>query len=47
MTRVVGFLTTVANWHPVRRTFDFPQRQFYTDEVEHEAIESAKEKDVA
>ena len=47
MTRVVGFLTTVANWHPVRRTFDFPQRQFYTDEVEHEAIESAKEKSVA
>lgn len=28
-TRVVGFLTNVKNWHKVRRTEDFPKRQFY------------------
>ena len=28
-TRVVGFLTKVNNWNPVRRTVDFPNRQFY------------------
>lgn len=28
-TRVVGFLTKVNNWNPVRRTIDFPNRQFY------------------
>lgn len=29
LTRVVGFLTNVKNWHKVRRTLDFPNRQFY------------------
>ncbi len=29
LTRVVGFLTNVKAWHAVRRSFDFPQRQFY------------------
>lgn len=28
-TRVVGFLTNVKNWHEVRRSQDFPNRQFY------------------
>lgn len=28
-TRVVGFLTKVNNWNPVRREADFPERQFY------------------
>lgn len=28
-TRVVGFLTKVNNWNPVRRESDFPERQFY------------------
>lgn len=28
-TRVVGFLTSVANWHQVRRELDYPNRQFY------------------
>ena len=28
-TRVVGFLTKVNNWNPVRRSVDFPNRQFY------------------
>ena len=28
-TRVVGFLTKVNNWNPVRRNVDFPNRQFY------------------
>lgn len=27
--RVVGFLTSVKNWHKVRRTKDYPQRVFY------------------
>ena len=40
MTRVVGFLTSISNWHPVRRTFDFPQRQFYKDEVKKQAEEA-------
>lgn len=30
-TRVVGFLTAVANWHKVRREEDYPERQFYTN----------------
>lgn len=46
LTRVVGFLTNTRNWHPVRRTFDYPQRQFYTEEVEQDA-KKAKEKAVA
>lgn len=29
LTRVVGFLTSVQNWHKVRREQDFPNRQFY------------------
>ena len=29
LTRVVGFLTSVKNWHKVRRAEDFPKRQFY------------------
>lgn len=29
LTRVVGFLTSVKNWHKVRRDVDFPNRQFY------------------
>lgn len=34
ITRVVGFFTTVKNWNPVRRTEDWPNRQFYgQDEV--------------
>lgn len=28
-TRVVGFLTSVKNWHQVRREEDYPERQFY------------------
>ncbi len=28
-TRVVGFLTSVKNWHKVRRETDYPNRQFY------------------
>ena len=28
-TRVVGFLTAVKNWNEVRRTYDYPNRQFY------------------
>lgn len=28
-TRVVGFLTSVRNWHKVRREQDYPNRQFY------------------
>lgn len=28
-TRVVGFLTSVKNWHRVRREEDYPERQFY------------------
>lgn len=28
-TRVVGFLTSVKNWHKVRREQDFPNRVFY------------------
>lgn len=28
-TRVVGFLTAVKNWNEVRRTHDYPNRQFY------------------
>lgn len=28
-TRVVGFLTSVKNWHEVRREQDFPNRTFY------------------
>jgi ribonucleoside-triphosphate reductase len=28
-TRVVGFLTSVRNWHKVRREVDYPERQFY------------------
>lgn len=28
-TRVVGFLTNIKNWNPVRREEDFPNRQFY------------------
>lgn len=28
-TRVVGFLTNVKNWNRVRRTVDFPNRQWY------------------
>jgi anaerobic ribonucleoside-triphosphate reductase len=31
-TRVVGFLTNVSNWHRVRRTQDYPLRQFYGKE---------------
>ena len=30
-TRVVGFLTKVANWNKTRKTVDYPNRQFYTD----------------
>lgn len=29
LTRVVGFLTSVRNWHKVRRERDYPNRQFY------------------
>lgn len=29
ITRTVGFCTNVANWNEVRRTLDFPHRQFY------------------
>jgi ribonucleoside-triphosphate reductase len=28
-TRVVGFLTSIKNWHEVRREKDFPNRQWY------------------
>ncbi|MDD3039630.1 anaerobic ribonucleoside-triphosphate reductase, partial [Bacteroides sp.] len=28
-TRVVGFLSSIKNWHPRRRELDFPNRQFY------------------
>jgi len=28
-TRVVGFLTSVKNWHRIRREKDYPQREFY------------------
>jgi len=28
-TRVVGFLTNIKNWNVVRRTVDYPNRQFY------------------
>ena len=28
-SRVVGFLTSVHNWHQTRREEDFPNRQFY------------------
>lgn len=31
LTRVVGFLTSVKNWHKVRREQDFPNRQFYEE----------------
>ncbi|MDE6285198.1 MAG: ribonucleoside-triphosphate reductase, partial [Bacilli bacterium] len=31
-TRVVGFLTCVKNWHPTRRTIDYPNRKFYNEE---------------
>jgi ribonucleoside-triphosphate reductase len=30
-TRVVGFLTSVRNWHKVRREEDYPNRQFYKE----------------
>ena len=30
-TRVVGFLTSVKNWHKVRREQDYPERQFYSE----------------
>jgi ribonucleoside-triphosphate reductase len=30
-TRVVGFLTSVKNWHKVRREVDYPERQFYKE----------------
>ena len=29
LTRVVGFLTNVRNWHLKRREHDFPERKFY------------------
>ena len=29
LTRVVGFLTNVKNWHLKRRKYDFPKRKFY------------------
>lgn len=29
-TRVVGFLTNTKNWHKVRRTVDYPNREFYS-----------------
>ena len=29
LTRVVGFLTQVKNWHMKRREHDFPERKFY------------------
>ena len=29
LTRVVGFLTNVRNWHMKRRQHDFPERKFY------------------
>ena len=29
LTRVVGFLTNVKNWHIKRRKHDFPERKFY------------------
>jgi ribonucleoside-triphosphate reductase len=28
-TRVVGFFTNVAHWNPERKTYDWPNRQFY------------------
>lgn len=28
-TRVVGFLTNVAHWNPERKTYDWPNREFY------------------
>lgn len=31
ITRVVGFFTHVKNWNPVRRTEDWPNRQFYAE----------------
>jgi hypothetical protein len=30
-TRVVGFVTSVKNWHKVRREQDYPNRQWYKD----------------
>lgn len=30
-TRVVGFLTNVSKWNKVRRSVDWPHRQFYSD----------------
>lgn len=30
-TRVVGFLTSVKNWHKTRRDHDYPDRQFYKE----------------
>jgi ribonucleoside-triphosphate reductase len=32
-TRVVGFLTSVKNWHKVRREQDYPNRTFYNGEL--------------
>ena len=29
LTRVVGFLTNIKNWHLKRREHDFPERKFY------------------
>ena len=34
-TRVVGFLTSVRNWHKVRREHDYPDRQWYNGDVKH------------
>jgi len=36
-TRVVGFLTNVSNWHSVRRTEDYPERQWYDKKIAAEA----------
>lgn len=39
-TRVVGFLTNTKNWHEVRRTEDFPNRQHYRENGVNECIRS-------
>ena len=46
MTRVVGFLTSVPNWHPVRRKYDFPNRQFYGKAEVCEGAERQKRDEV-
>jgi len=32
ISRVVGFFTSIKNWIPVRREYDWPNRQFYNED---------------